>query len=60
MRPHNDIFQQGNDSCFRGRKEVIRKPSKQESQKACSVRRKIKMIEMGRSLGLTPADLGAE
>ncbi|VEL96969.1 hypothetical protein ALT761_01968 [Alteromonas sp. 76-1] len=58
MRPHNDIFQQGNDSCFRGRKEVTRKPSKQESLKTNRVRRRIEAIEMGRELGLTPADLG--
>lgn len=60
MRPHNDIFQQGNDSCFRGRKEVQRKPNQQESQEACRVRRRIEMIEMARSLGLTPADLGVQ
>lgn len=60
MRPHNDVFQQFTDSCFRGKASIEKRRTKQDSLEACRVRRRIEAHEMAKSLGLTLEDLGMQ
>lgn len=60
MRPHNDVFQQFTDSCFRGKGATDKRRTKQESLEACRVRRRIEAHGRAKELGVTLEDLGMQ